>query len=427
MDIYLKNIRVINPIQNLDANLNILIRNGIVEYLSEEEFNTSSETKVIDGSELVCSPGFFDMHVHFREPGFTHKETLKTGIEASVNGGFTGVLCMPNTNPPIDSVPLVDYIYKRSQNEIVDVYPAAGITQNLKGEKITSMLSLSEAGALMFTDDGNCVLNSEVLRRAFDYSASSDLLIAQHCEDTNLTSNFAINEGKLSSKLGLKGYPSVAEEIILSRDILLAMYCGNRRYHAQHISSKGSVEILRRAKSNGSRVSAEVTPHHIAMTETMLESFDTNFKMNPPLRTDEDIHALIEGLKDNTIDCIATDHAPHSLFEKDVEFEKAPNGVIGLETALGVVLTFLYHKGHLTLSQIIEKMSVNPRRILGLPEIHIQEGEKANLTIFSPNEEWVVDKQYFKSKSKNSPFEGFKLKGKPKYVINNSRLYVCNL
>jgi dihydroorotase len=427
MDIYLKNIRVINPVQNLDSNLNILIRNGVIEYLSEEEFNTSSETKVIDGSELVCSPGLFDMHVHFREPGFTHKETLKTGIEASANGGFTGVLCMPNTNPPIDSVPLVDYIYKRCQGEIVDVYPSAGITQNLKGEKVTSMLSLSDAGALMFTDDGNCVLNSDVLRRAFDYSAPSDLLIAQHCEDTNLSANFAVNEGKFSSKLGLKGYPSVAEEIILSRDILLAMYCGNRRYHAQHISSKGSVEILRRAKSNGSRVSAEVTPHHIAITEAMLENFDTNFKMNPPLRTEEDVEALIGGLKDNTIDCIATDHAPHSLFEKDVEFEKAPNGVIGLETALGVVLTFLYHKGHLTLSQIIEKMSINPRRLLGLATIYIQEGEKANLTIFAPNEEWVVDKQYFKSKSKNSPFEGFKLKGKPKYTINNGLLYVCNL
>lgn len=427
MDIYLKNIRVINPIQNLDSNLNILIRNGIIEYLSEEEFNTSSETKIIDGRELVCSPGLFDMHVHFREPGFTHKETLKTGIEASANGGFTGVLCMPNTNPPIDSVPLVDYIYNRSEGEVVDVYPSAGITQNLQGEKITPMLSLSDAGALMFTDDGNCVLNSDVLRRAFDYSAPSDLLIAQHCEDTNLSANFAVNEGKFSSKLGLKGYPSVAEEIILSRDILLAKYCGNRRYHAQHISSKGSVEILRRAKVNGLRVSAEVTPHHIAITEAMLESFDTNFKMNPPLRTEEDVEALIEGLKDNTIDCIATDHAPHSLFEKDVEFEKAPNGVIGLETALGVALTFLYHKGHLTLSQIIEKMSINPRRLLGLSTIYIKEGEKANLTIFSPNAEWVVDKQYFKSKSKNSPFEGFKLKGKPKYTINNGLLYVCNL
>ncbi len=427
MDIYFKNIRVVNPIQNLDSRFNILISNGIIEYLSEEDLGTSSEIKVIDGSELVCAPGFFDMHVHFREPGFTHKETLKTGIEASANGGFTGVLCMPNTNPPIDNVPLVEYIYNRTAGEIVDVYPSAGITQSLKGEKITSLLNLSEAGALMFTDDGNCILNSDVLRRAFDYSASYDLLIAQHCEDTNLTSNFAVNEGRYSSKLGFKGYPSVAEEIILSRDILLAMYCGNRKYHAQHISSKGSVAILRRAKANGSRVSAEVTPHHIALTEAMLETFDSNFKVNPPLRTSEDVEALIEGLKDGTIDCIATDHAPHSLFEKDVEFEKAPNGVVGLETALGVVLTFLYHKNHLSLSQIIEKMSINPRRILGLPTLTIQEGEKANLTIFSPNEEWIVDKQYFKSKSKNSSFEGFKLKGKPKFVINNNKLYVCNL
>lgn len=423
MEIYLKNIRVVNPIQNLDINLNILIRDGIIDYLGSDNIDVPLNTKIINGDGLVCIPGLFDMHVHFRDPGQTYKESLETGILSAANGGFTGVLIMPNTSPPIDNTQTVDYIKSRTQNKIVDVYISAGITKGLEGTSLTSMVSLAEAGVLMFTDDGRCVQNSEIMRRAFDYSAAYDFLLAQHCEDTSLTQHFSTNEGEVSTKLGLKGYPKVAEEIILTRDILLAEYCGNRRYHALHISSKGSVEIIKRAKEKGLRVTCEVTPHHFSLSDSYIESYDANFKMNPPLRTKEDIEALINGLKDGTIDCIATDHAPHASHEKDVEFEKAPYGVIGLETALGVCLTYLYHPGHLTLNQIIEKLSINPRKILGLPPVIFREGEKANMTIFSLEDEWIVDKQYFKSKSKNTPFDGFKLKGKPRYVINNGQIF----
>lgn len=427
MKILLKNIRTINPVQQLDEKLNIFISNGIIEYVGKQLPNFPENIKVIEGHDLICCPGFFDMHVHFRDPGYTYKETLQSGIESAANGGFTAVLCMPNTNPPIDNVQAVEYLKKASFGKVVDVFTSAAITQSLKGEKITNYYSLAESGVLMFTDDGNTVMNSEVMRRAFDYASTNDLLLAQHCEDINLTKGFLANEGIFSSKLGIKGYPSVAEEIILIRDILLANYCGNRRYHAQHISTKNSVEIVRRAKKSGQRVSCEVTPHHLCLTEELIETFDSNFKMNPPLRTKEDVEAILQGLVDGVIDCIASDHAPHSLFEKDVELEKAPNGVIGLETALGIALTFLYHNKVLTLSEIISKMSTNPRRILGLDPLYIEIGRLANLTIFSTDEEWIVDKQFFKSKSKNTPFEGFKLKGKPKFTINNNQIFVCNL
>lgn len=427
MKILLKNIRTINPEEQLDEKLNIYILDGIIVYVGKMLPQITEDTKVIEGYDLVCSPGFFDMHVHFRDPGYTYKETLHSGIESAANGGFTGVLCMPNTNPPIDNIQTVEYIKNRTSGMIVDVYPSAAITQGQKGEKITNFYSLSEAGVLMFTDDGFTVMNSEVMRRAFDYASTDDLLIGQHCEDVNLTKGFSVNEGIYSSKMGLKGYPAVAEEIILTRDILLADYCGNRRYHAQHISTKNSVEIIRNSKKRGVRVTCEVTPHHLSLTEELLATFDSNYKMNPPLRTREDVDAILDGLADGTIDCIATDHAPHSSFEKDMELEKAPNGVIGLETALGVVLTYLYHSKILSLSEIINKLSINPRKILGLKSIKIATGQMANLTIFSTDEEWVVDKSFFKCKSKNTPFEGFKLKGKPKFVINNKQFYVCNL
>jgi dihydroorotase len=289
------------------------------------------------------------------------------------------------------------------------------------------MLELSDCGAKMFTDDGSTVMDSETLRRAFDYSSVKDILISQHCEDVSLTQKFTANEGIMSFKLGLKGYPSVAEEIILSRDIMLAEYCGNRRYHASHISTAGAVEIVRNAKRKGLRVSAEATPHHFSLTDEALTSYDTSLKMNPPLRTQKDVDAVIAGLADGTIDCIASDHAPHALHEKDVEFDIAPNGIVGLETSLALATTNLLHKKVLTLGQIVEKMSVNPRKILGLEKIEVAEGNRANLTIFAPNEEWVLDKQRLKSKSKNSPFNGYKFFGKPVYAINNDKVVKSEL
>lgn len=427
MEILLKNIRVVNPHQKIDSIYNILIRDGIIVYMGKEFFEVSYETKIISGDNLICSPGFFDMHVHFRDPGQTHKEDLISGINSAANGGFTGVLIMPNTVPPIDNTQIVQNIKNNTSNQIVDVNISAGITKCLEGKTLTSMHSLSNSGVIMFTDDGNSVMNSEIMRRAFDYSSQFDYLIAQHCEDHNLTAGFSANEGEFSTKLGLKGYPTVAEEIILCRDIMLADYCGNRRYHAQHISTKNSVEIIKRAKEKGLRVTCEVTPHHFSLNDSFVETYDSNYKMNPPLRKDEDIKALIQGLMDGTIDCIATDHAPHASHEKDVEFEKAPNGVVGLETALGASLTFLYHTGFLSLEQIIEKLSINPRKVLGLTPIIFKENEKANMTIFSVDDEWVVDKQYFKSKSKNTPFDGFKFKGKPRYIINNGKFFASSL
>eukprot|EP01107_Rhizomastix_libera_P008304 TRINITY_DN23483_c0_g1_i1.p1 TRINITY_DN23483_c0_g1~~TRINITY_DN23483_c0_g1_i1.p1 ORF type:complete len:427 (-),score=-31.83 TRINITY_DN23483_c0_g1_i1:626-1906(-) len=422
MNLLFKNIRVINPAQELDAKVNLLIKDGVIAHCSTEEVAVDGNCKVVDGENLVCSPGLFDMHVHLREPGEEYKEDLKTGTDAAANGGFTGVVCMPNTLPAIDDVTVVAYIKEKTKDTLTEVFPAAAITQKREGKLISPMLELNEAGALYFTDDGGSIESAEMMKRAFDYAATKDLLIAQHCEEHSLTKNFAMNESVLSYKLGLKGYPNVAEDIIVSRDIMLAE-AGNRKYHVSHISSASSVELVRKAKAKGARVTCEVTPHHFTLTEELLPAYDTNHKMNPPLRTGGDINAIIEGIKDGTIDCIATDHAPHALHEKEVEFERAPNGIVGLETALGLAMTNLVHAGHITLTKLIELMSVNPRKLVNLPEVKIAVGEAANLTIFAPNEDWNVNKNNFKTKSLNTPFDGMKLKGKPKFAIN--RRLVC--
>ncbi len=422
MNHYFKKIRLISPAQKIDKVVNLWVKDGIIEHCSEKEAKIDSKTKVIQSEKFVAAPGFFDMHVHLREPGFEYKEDIRSGCEAAANGGFTGVCCMPNTEPAIDHPTVVEFIKNKSEGLLTEVYPSAAITVKREGKLLSPMLELNDYGVVIFTDDGIAVSNPNIMKRAFEYAATKDLLLSQHCEDHSLTEDFAMNEGMVSTKLGLKGYPSVAEEIILSRDIMLAQYCGNRRYHASHISTEGSVRIIKEAKSRGLRVSCEVTPHHFSLTDSYIEGYDTNYKMNPPLRTEKDIEAIKEGLADGTIDCIVTDHAPHTLYEKEVEFERAPNGIIGLETAIGVSMTYLVHKKVLSLNQLIWKMSVNPRKILKLPEIVIKENEEANLTIFAPNEEWIVDADLFKSKSKNTPFTEMKFKGKPKFVINKGQI-----
>jgi dihydroorotase len=427
VNILFKNIRAISPAQNLDQHINILMKKDKISYAGQDMPEIDSETEVIDGNGLIASPGLFDMHVHLREPGYEYKEDIKSGSESAANGGFTGVLCMPNTDPVIDNAVVVEYVKQKAKGLLTDIHIAAALTQNSDGKQISPMMELDEAGVLMFTDDGRSVESSEVMRTIFDYAGTKDLLISQHCEDTHLTKNFAMNEGVLSDKLGLKGYPYIAEEIMIARDIMLAEYCGRRRYHVSHISTNGAVRIIKEAKSRGLRITCEVTPHHFSLTDSHVETYNTNYKMNPPLRRKRDIDAILEGLIDGTIDCIATDHAPHALHEKDVEYEVAPNGIVGLETALGITLTNLYHTGILNIVSVIEKMSVNPRRILGLPEIKIEKGEKANLSIFSPDEEWSVDIHNFKSKSNNSPYHGYKLKGKPKYSINNGKIIKSSL
>ncbi len=419
MNIIFKEIRIVNPEQDLDGIFDLFIKDGMIHSMAPSNTMNEPDSTIIPGKDLIAMPGFFDMHVHLREPGFEYKEDIQSGCSAAANGGFTGVCCMPNTKPVIDNVSVVELIRKKSQNLPVEVKISATITQGSEGKLLSPFYELHEAGVVMFTDDGRCVTSSEVMKRAFNYASTKKLLIAQHCEEHCMTDSFSVNEGMMSSSLGLKGYPSVAEDIIVQRDILLNEYCGNNPYHVSHISTKNSVKFIREAKSKGINVTCEVTPHHFCLNEEFLSSYDTNYKMNPPLRTKEDIKEILEGLKDGTIDCIASDHAPHALHEKEVEFERAPNGIVGLETTIGLTFTYLYHTNILTLNEIINKLSTNPRKILKLEPIIIKEGNQANLTIINPDEEWIVDKRQFKSKSKNTPFNGFKLKGKPKFVINN--------
>jgi dihydroorotase len=365
------------------------------------------------------------MHVHLREPGFEHKETILTGCTAAAAGGFTAVCCMPNTNPPIDDVSVIRFIQNKAKlalNGLVDVYPVAAVTHGRKGEHLAPLAELAEAGAVAFTDDGDPVHDSELMRRALEYATMFKKPIIQHAQDLPMTKGGVMNEGFASTELGLAGMPPIAEDVMVARDISLAENTG-AQYHVAHMSTAGATELVRRAKVRGLHVTSEVTPHHFTLTDDMVRSYDTNTKMNPPLRTQDDVEAIKKGLQDGTIDVIATDHAPHSFDEKQVEFQAAPFGIVGLETAIGLSMTELVHKGILSLSQLVEKFSVNPRRILHLPVVKIAEGEMANLTIFDPLAEWTVDPASFKSRSKNTPFGGFRLKGRSVGVINNGQVY----
>ena len=427
MNIYFKNIRAIDPQRKLDEKINLWIKNGNIEHCSSDEAKIDNTVKVVNGERLIAAPGFFDMHVHLREPGEESKETIESGTQAAMNGGFTGILCMPNTTPAIDDITVAEYIKHKAQGRLVDVEIAGCISQKREGELLAPMLELNDAGVRMFTDIPRAVPTAESMRRAFEYASTKDLLIAQHCEDVSLSGNSSMNESKLSFQLGLKGNPTVSEQIILQRDIILSEYTGNRRYHAHHISTKGSVEIIRKAKSNNLRVTCAVTPHHLLLTEDKVKNYDTNFKMDPPLRSEIDRQALIEGLQDGTIDCIVSEHAPHILQDKDVPFEIAPNGIIGLETTIGLVLTHLVNTKIIDYAQMIEKISINPRKILGIEPPQIKTGDKANISLFDPEEEWIVNQNHFKSKSANTPFEGNRLKGKPKYTVNNGQIYESEL
>lgn len=428
MDFYFKNIRLIDPNTNRDEIINVRIENGIFTHIDKNECSSLSEqTNIVHSDNLIMSPGFIDIHVHLREPGQEYKETIQTGTEAAANGGFTQVVCMPNTNPNIDSVDVIDYINKRSENTLTDVFISAAITQGRKGTEITDMLKLKNAGAVLFTDDGSPVSDSDVMRQAFEYAVDNDLILSQHCEDSKLTGNFTMNESELSAKLGLKGYPRIAEEIILYRDIKMAEYYGNCRYHAQHLSTAGAIDLVRDAKAKGNRVTCEATPHHFVLTEENMSTYNANYKMNPPLRQQFDVDAIIEGIKDGTIDCIATDHAPHSIDEKEKDVKYAPNGIIGLETALGLSIKYLVEKNHITIYKLIELLTVNPRNLLGIANPDFNVGKFANTTIFDPNQEWTVDSTKFRSKSSNSPFVGFKLKGKPKFTFNKKQFFECEL
>ncbi|HPI37719.1 MAG TPA: dihydroorotase [Ignavibacteriaceae bacterium] len=421
MKTVLKNLVLINPKQKLNRKASLIIEDGIIKKIGNLSGDDLKNANVIEFNEAVCSPGFFDMHVHLREPGREDKETIKTGCNAAAAGGFTGVACMPNTQPAIDSAEIVQLIKDKAKDHLVDVYPIGAVTVERKGELLSPMAELYEAGVVGFSDDGTAVKTARILRTAIEYSKMFNLPIIEHCEDETL-SNGAMNEGFNSTQLGLPPLPSVSEDLIVSRDILMAEYLKGK-IHIAHISTKNSVELVRNAKAKGIKITAEATPHHFTLTDDTLKTYDTNLKMSPPLRSNEDLQAILNGLADGTIDCIASDHAPHSIEEKEVEFEDAPNGIIGLETQLGLALSELYHKKVLTLEQIIEKLSINPRVILNLPVPSIEVGEPANLTIFHPNEVWTVDVSKFKSKSKNTPFNKRLLNGRPVAVINNKKMY----
>jgi dihydroorotase len=422
MQIVLKGIMLLDPQQKLNQKADLLIVDGIINKVGNLSKDDYRHSTVYEFEDKYCVPGLFDMHVHLREPGREDEETVTTGSNAAATGGFTGVACMPNTSPVIESAEIVRFIKEKASTHLVDVYPVGAATHERKGEALSAMNEMYEAGAVAFSDDGSVIKTAAILRMAMEYARMFDTPIIEHCEDASMADG-TMNEGFMSTLLGLQAIPSIAEDMIVSRDIMVAEYIKGK-IHIAHISTKNAVELVRQAKKRGVNITAEVTPHHFTLNEETLKGYDTNFKMNPPLRTQADVDAVIEGLKDGTIDCIATDHAPHSIEEKEMEFIYAPNGIVGLETALGLTITQLVEKKHLTLSQVIEKLVVNPRKILNIPVPSIKEGEAANLTIFDPQVKWTVDIKKFKSKSKNSPFDQMELTGKSVAVVNKSKIYL---
>ncbi len=422
MKIILKDVKIVHPQQEeIKEKTNLLIVDGVISKIGKLEKEDNKDARVFELDGKVVTPGFFDMHVHLREPGREDEETVKTGSNSAANGGFTGIACMPNTEPAIDSAQVIELIKKEAAGHLVDVYPIAAATVGRHGELLSPMAELYESGAVGFSDDGVAVKTAGMLKRAFEYSSMYNLPVIEHCEDESLAGG-AMNESINSTLLGLSPIPSVAEDIIVMRDILIAEYVKGK-IHIAHISTKNAVDMVREAKKKGIKITAEVTPHHFTLTDDAVKTYDTNVKMNPPLRTRADVDAVITGLKDGTIDCIVSDHAPHSPEEKETEFEFAPNGIIGLETEIGLSLSELYHKKILTFEMIVEKFAVNPRKILNIPIPKIEAGQKANLTILDLDEVWTVDIDKFKSKSSNSPFDKKLLTGKALGVINNGKMF----
>jgi len=424
MNVLLKKCRVIDPGSGTDSVNDIRIVDGLIEKIgSNLPALKGMEERDLNGK--IVAPGFIDMHVHLREPGFEHKETIETGCRSAAAGGFTALCCMPNTSPAIDEASVVTRIKERAagvMSGLVDVFPIGAATKGREGKELSPMFELADAGAVAFSDDGAPILSAEIMRRALEYASMRSIPVIQHAEDTTMTHGGSMNEGPVATSLGIQSMPPVAEDLIVARDIALVEYV-DAPYHVAHLSTSGAVALVRAAKKRRLRVTCEVTPHHFTLTDEAVRSFDTNVKMNPPLRRMSDIEAIMEGLRDGTIDAIASDHAPHSYDEKQVEFPFAPFGIVGLETSVGISFTKLVHGGVLTVHQLIEKMSVNPRRILRLPSIRIAEGEKANLTLLDPDLEWIVATEAFLSKSKNSPFDKMKLKGRAIGIINNNFAY----
>lgn len=422
--LWITNARVIDPASRRSGPGELFSRDGLmVPSLSPAE---RKRARKIDAKGWIACPGLVDIHVHFREPGQTHKETIGTGSRAAAAGGFTSVVCMPNTVPPADNAGTIQFIKDAAARDaVVKVYPTGGITVGLKGQALAPIGSLKRAGVVAITDDGDCVQSNELMRRALEYAKMFDLPIMDHCEDRSMTQGAVMNEGVMSTRLGLRGWPNAAEDLIVARNIILAGTTG-AHIHLQHISSKYSVELIRLHRAEGVRITAEATPHHFALIDAALAGYDTNFKMNPPLRTEEDRQALIGGLRDGTIDCISTDHAPHTDYEKDREFDFAPNGIIGLETALAVSLEILVRQNKFKLPHVIDLMTRRAAAILGLPAGSLAPGAAADICLFDPDERWLYDARSGFSKSPNSPWHGQMLTGRVKVTVVDGRVVFGN-
>jgi dihydroorotase len=420
MNILIKGGRIIDPSQGLDEKLDVLVVDGKIAEIGKK-LTAGKGVEVIDAKGMIVAPGLIDMHVHLRDPGLEYKEDIVTGTRAAAAGGFTSVACMPNTKPVNDNKAVTSYIIAKAKAEgLVNVFPVGAITQGMKGENLSEMGDLKEAGCVAVSDDGRPVTNPELMRRALEYAKGMGIMLISHSEDPGLSGDGQMNDGFTATELGLKGIPWVAEDAAIARDIFLAEFSGSP-IHVAHVSTKGAVRIIREAKARGVKVTCETAPHYFTLTEEAVRGYDSNAKMNPPLRTAEDVEAIRAGLADGTIDAIATDHAPHHLDEKDVEFVLASNGIIGLETALPLSLSLVDWKV-LDLNALITALSLNPARILGIDRGTLAPGAIADITVIDPAREWTVEAEKLASKSKNSPFLGMKMKGRAAYTIVSGKV-----
>ena len=410
MGVLIKNGRVIDPSQSLDMVGDVYVQQDRIKEISERIDAPRREDTVIDASGQIVAPGFVDIHVHLREPGYEHKETIKTGCLAAAAGGFTSIVCMPNTNPINDNASVSEYILLKARTEgIVNVFPIGAITKGEKGEELADIGEMCEAGCVAISDDGMPVVDSGLMRKAMEYVKPFGIPVITHAEDTGLSAGGVMNEGFVSTELGLRGIPAASEEVGVVRDIILCELTGTP-LHICHVSTKGSVRLIREAKKRGVKVTVEATPHHFTLTDREVYGYRTDAKMNPPLRTQEDVDAILEGIADGIIDVIATDHAPHSQDEKNVEFDLAPFGIVGLETALSLSLE-LVEKGVISLDEMIRKLTVAPSEIVGIERGTIAPGSVADIVVFNPEMIWTVDPGKFFSKGRNTPFSGWDLKG----------------
>src|SRR5579862_2793950 len=416
----IKNGRVIDPASGHDAVADVWIEDGLIKGAGANLSAAGAE--VFDATGLIVAPGFIDMHVHLREPGFEHSETIESGARAAAAGGFTSICPMPNTSPVNDSPTVTTYIIEKARRHaVVNVFPIGAITRGSQGEELAAIGSMRQAGAVAISDDGRPVMNAQLMRRAMEFARSFHMPVINHCEDLHLSAGGDMHEGAKSVRLGLRGIPGSSEDVMVARDILLAEVTG-ARYHVAHISSRHSVEMVHFAKTRGLAVTAEATPHHLALADRDMIPYDSNYKMKPPLRSPGDVNAVVEGVVNGAIDAIATDHAPHAGSEKMQEFEKCPFGIIGLETALGIALEHLVHSGKINITRLIEMFTVNPARILSIPRGTLATGAAADVTIFSTDRRWTYDVNKSLSKSRNSPFDGMSFRGGPVATIVSGKI-----